>query len=232
MCMDSADAVQVPVVLRNLQTLQALGQASTMPCELWLLSCTDPVAALADVESPPVFVGVANIPISFRPGAPVACILAGGWFPLNNVLNGMEGASMLLHLSLHLGAEVGSSEKATMQPTHLGSVSVQSSPGKPLAGSRAEHAMRVERTEETALHAFQVNILSMTNLPDVATLQAWGLPVPSGRYIRCVLSILILSCEPNRSVVDSRVWFDITPACAVGTPSLEKGKLSTRKILR
>jgi hypothetical protein len=174
----AADA-QVPLLLRNLQMLQSLGQGAAVQCELWILTTADPDEAFVDTVSAPTFVGVATVPLQplHLQTAPTSA-LASGWFDLQNVLEGTAGGSVLVQLRLRRDCALASGQ---------GPNGVAPAPCPAIAGLREDAVA----TGGTTVHSFQVSIMSMSNLPDEGMLREASLPVPVGRYIRCYFLCLV-----------------------------------------
>ena len=93
--------MQVPVRLRDLHALQALGQASQVLCELWIVFGPDPDVAVNLANSTACFVGMASVPLpASNMDCSPGCLLAQGLFVIRNVLEGRDNGSAMLRLQL------------------------------------------------------------------------------------------------------------------------------------
>ena len=167
-------ALQVPVQLCSFQALQTLGQGSHMPCELWILPGPDPDAALDADAGSATFIGVASAPLAGTSVASdVASTLAAGWHTLSNVLEGSEGGTVRLQLTL---------VPDSVQHPSNGAEALQR-PGSD-AASCAE-VCAGDQADGLVVHAFRVSIRSVGNLPNASEVLQAREAVPEGRYIRC-----------------------------------------------
>jgi hypothetical protein len=169
----AAQDASVPLLLRDLQALQSLGQGSVAQCELWVLCGPDPDAALGAEDGLAAFVGVATVPLQQCSGSvAVPMPLASGRHTLRNILEGCEGGNVSLTLQL-------ASTAATPSPAQV---------VDPPAGAEPSlaHAARQDTPDQsgTLVHAFRVSIQAVSNLPTPDELHAARASVPVGRYIR------------------------------------------------
>ena len=167
---------EVALQLRSLSTLQALGQATSVACEIWLLQGSDPDDALAQQQQAS-FVGMASLPLrpDALPSADQQTVqAAAGSLPVYNVLEGTHAGKLEVHLQLCLNA---AQRRPRAQPAHDAQATAQADLLL-LPSSRGMHNAHVT-------HSFCVTIQHLSGLPDAVALQEAQVTVPVARYVRC-----------------------------------------------
>jgi hypothetical protein len=193
--------LQVTISLASLAVARSLDHSASMHCELWLVEGGDPLAALAAPAKKSVFLGFASLPLLPNLCTDGSATLVAGSFPFRNVLEGYDGGLLTVLLKVEavsatsfiFQGAAGSLAQPSICPSALPvqapRANVLGALSAPSHGSTADingTVLRVRRKDSNLMvvHAFQVHILSMCNLPDAEQLYVAGKMVPAARYIR------------------------------------------------